>query len=106
MFIRASVWQVLKGCKVLFSRLWHVGLKNEDQPQWLLASILGAMCTVEPDDSVTHLVTTNLSTDKVSIFLIDVITFAILQYFTTRQSESKGQPPAACSCKAVKKNLF
>ena len=60
-------YQVLDGCRLLFSRLWHVGLKNEDQHLWSLAIDLGASCTTETDDSVTHLVTSTTLTEKVSL---------------------------------------
>ena len=60
--------QVLKGTKVLFSRLWHVGEKSEEQPLWILAKQLGAECTAKLDDSVTHVVTDTKLTEKVRAF--------------------------------------
>ena len=58
--------QILKGTKVLFSRLWHVGEKSEEQPLWILATQLGAECTTRLDGSVTHVVTDTKLTEKVS----------------------------------------
>lgn len=57
--------QILKSTKVLFSRLWHVGERSEEQPLWILATQLGAKCTTQLDNSVTHVVTNTLLTEKV-----------------------------------------
>ena len=57
--------QILAKTKVLFSRLWHVGEKSEEQPLWLLALQLGAECTTKLDSSVTHVVTNTKFTEKV-----------------------------------------
>lgn len=50
---------------MIFSRLWQVGEKSEQQPLWLLATQLGAQCTTTLDSTVTHLVTDTKFTEKV-----------------------------------------
>lgn len=65
--------QILRNTKILFSRLWHVGEKAENQPYWVLALQLGAECTTTLDESVTHVVTNTKFTEKASIQPIVVV---------------------------------
>ncbi|ERM95434.1 hypothetical protein AMTR_s00008p00248660 [Amborella trichopoda] len=58
---------ILKGCKVAFSRVFHVGLTNPHlHPLWQSAEQFGAICTYQIDDDVTHVVAVSLETDKVN----------------------------------------
>ncbi|XP_006844522.3 RNA polymerase II C-terminal domain phosphatase-like 3 [Amborella trichopoda] len=59
--------KILKGCKVVFSRVFHVGLANPHlHPLWQTAEQFGAICTNQIDDEVTHVVAISLGTDKVN----------------------------------------
>lgn len=55
---------VLKGCKVVFSRVFPTQSEPENQPIWKMAEQLGALCSKEVDDSVTHVVSTDGGTEK------------------------------------------
>ncbi|KAI3928517.1 hypothetical protein MKW98_024118 [Papaver atlanticum] len=46
--------EVLKGCKLVFSGVWRIGEKAENQKLWRVAEDLGAICCEELDSSVTH----------------------------------------------------
>ncbi|KAL4184359.1 hypothetical protein AMTRI_Chr10g620 [Amborella trichopoda] len=59
--------KILKGCKVVFSRIFHVGFTNPHlHPLWKTAEKFGAICTNQIDDEVTHVVAISLGTDKVN----------------------------------------
>ncbi|KAI3893907.1 hypothetical protein MKX03_024005 [Papaver bracteatum] len=56
--------EVLKGCKLVFSRVWKIGEQVENQRLWEVAEELGAICCKELDASVTHVVSTDMGTEK------------------------------------------
>ncbi|CAL9244027.1 unnamed protein product [Arabidopsis halleri] len=56
--------EVLKGCKVVFSRVFPTKAKPEDHPLWKMADELGATCVTEVDASVTHVVAMDVGTEK------------------------------------------
>jgi len=57
---------VLEGTRVIFSRLWKNDVKPHEHPLWKLATGLGAHCTTQLDEDVTHLITDTMATEKVS----------------------------------------
>ncbi|CAH8358778.1 unnamed protein product [Eruca vesicaria subsp. sativa] len=57
--------EILKGCKVVFSRVFPTKCQAEDHPLWRVAEGLGATCATEVDASVTHVVAVDVGTEKV-----------------------------------------
>lgn len=55
---------VLKGCKLVFSRVFPTKYPPENQPIWRMAEQLGAKCVTEVDPTVTHVVSTDVGTEK------------------------------------------
>ncbi|KAK1260009.1 RNA polymerase II C-terminal domain phosphatase-like 3 [Acorus gramineus] len=56
---------VLRGCVILFSRVFPVGEANPHlHPLWQTAEQFGAVCTTQIDTRVTHVVAASLGTDK------------------------------------------
>ncbi|KAI3446758.1 hypothetical protein Pfo_003423 [Paulownia fortunei] len=56
--------EVLKGCKVVFSRVFPTNFPAEHHSLWKMAEQLGATCAIELDPSVTHVVSMDAGTDK------------------------------------------
>ncbi|RZC55424.1 hypothetical protein C5167_014282 [Papaver somniferum] len=56
--------EVLRGCKLVFSRVWKKGELVEKQRLWVVAEELGAICCKELDASVTHVVATDSGTEN------------------------------------------
>ncbi|KAL3641710.1 hypothetical protein CASFOL_012525 [Castilleja foliolosa] len=56
--------EVLKDCKVVFSRVFPTNSRPEHHPSWKMAEQLGATCSRELDPSVTHVVSMDAGTDK------------------------------------------
>ncbi|KAI3949654.1 hypothetical protein MKW92_006633 [Papaver armeniacum] len=56
--------EVLNGCKLVFSGVWPIEEKAENQKLWRVAEELGAICCEELDSSVTHVVSTDVGTKK------------------------------------------
>ncbi|CAH9057087.1 unnamed protein product [Cuscuta epithymum] len=56
--------EVLKGCKVVFSRVFPNNIQAEKHQLWRMAEQLGATCATKVDESVTHVVSTDAGTDK------------------------------------------
>ncbi|KAK3041809.1 hypothetical protein RJ639_000325 [Escallonia herrerae] len=56
--------EVLKGCKLVFSRVFPTKFQAEKHQLWKMAEQLGALCTTELDPSVTHVVSTDAGTEK------------------------------------------
>ncbi|KAJ9563703.1 hypothetical protein OSB04_008863 [Centaurea solstitialis] len=46
--------EILKGCKIVFSRVFPTKFQAEDHPLWKMAERLGATCATEVDPLVTH----------------------------------------------------
>ncbi|XP_040998779.1 RNA polymerase II C-terminal domain phosphatase-like 4 isoform X3 [Juglans microcarpa x Juglans regia] len=56
--------EVLKGCKLVFSRVFPTGFQADNHLLWKMAEGLGASCLKELDPSVTHVVSTDAGTEK------------------------------------------
>ncbi|PON92284.1 FCP1-like phosphatase [Trema orientale] len=56
--------EVLKGCKIVFSRVFPTKFQADNHPLWKIAEQLGASCSTELDPSVTHVVSTDAGTEK------------------------------------------
>ncbi|GER49772.1 RNA polymerase II ctd phosphatase [Striga asiatica] len=56
--------EVLRGCKVVFSRVFPTNFPAEHHSLWKMAEQLGATCSIEVDPSVTHVVSVDAGTDK------------------------------------------
>ncbi|KAL7120046.1 hypothetical protein ACP275_02G098800 [Erythranthe tilingii] len=56
--------QVLKGCNVVFTRVFPTNFPAEHHSLWKMAEKLGATCCNEIDPSVTHVVSMDAGTDK------------------------------------------
>jgi RNA polymerase II C-terminal domain phosphatase-like 3/4 len=56
--------EVLRGCKIVFSRVFPTKYQAENHQLWKMAELLGAKCATEMDESVTHVVSTDLTTEK------------------------------------------
>ncbi|KAL7224238.1 hypothetical protein ACSBR1_025659 [Camellia fascicularis] len=56
--------EVLKGCKVVFSRVIPTKFQAENHYLWKMAEQLGAECLTEVDPSVTHVVSNDTGTEK------------------------------------------
>lgn len=56
--------EILKGCKLVFSRVFPTNFLAENHHLWKTAEQLGATCSVELDPSVTHVVSMDAGTDK------------------------------------------
>ncbi|XP_055960524.1 RNA polymerase II C-terminal domain phosphatase-like 4 isoform X3 [Mercurialis annua] len=55
---------VLKGCKIVFSRVFPTQFQAENHHLWKMAEQLGATCCREPGPSVTHVVSAEAGTEK------------------------------------------
>ncbi|KAI3778922.1 hypothetical protein L2E82_08311 [Cichorium intybus] len=62
--LRAVRSEVLKGCKIVFSRIFPTQFQAENHQLWMVAERLGATCTTEVDASVTHVISTDIGTEK------------------------------------------
>ncbi|KAL5840003.1 hypothetical protein ACOSQ4_012611 [Xanthoceras sorbifolium] len=56
--------EVLKGCKLVFSRVFPTRFQADNHHLWKMAEQLGATCMTELDPLVTHVVTTDVGTEK------------------------------------------
>nr|CAD1840007.1 unnamed protein product [Ananas comosus var. bracteatus] len=56
--------EILQGCKLVFSRVFPLNSRVEDQSYWKMAEELGAICCTEVDSSVTHIVAKDSGTEK------------------------------------------
>lgn len=56
--------EILQGCKLVFSRVFPLNSRMEDQLYWKMAEELGAVCCTEVDSSVTHIVAKDSGTEK------------------------------------------
>lgn len=56
--------EILKGCKIVFSRVFPSKFQAENHQLWKMAEQLGATCSTELDLSVTHVVSTDAGTEK------------------------------------------
>ncbi|KAL4654354.1 hypothetical protein ACB092_01G372300 [Castanea dentata] len=56
--------EILKGCKIVFSRVFPTKYQAENHHLWKMAEQLGATCATELDSSVTHVVSNDVGTEK------------------------------------------
>ncbi|XP_010544164.1 PREDICTED: RNA polymerase II C-terminal domain phosphatase-like 4 isoform X2 [Tarenaya hassleriana] len=56
--------EILKGCKIVFSRVIPTHCKPASHHLWKMAEQLGATCSADVDPSVTHVVATDVGTEK------------------------------------------
>ncbi|KVH97632.1 BRCT domain-containing protein [Cynara cardunculus var. scolymus] len=56
--------EILKGCKIVFSRVFPTKFQAENHHLWKMAERLGATCATEVDPSVTHVISTDIGTEK------------------------------------------
>ncbi|XP_044464896.1 RNA polymerase II C-terminal domain phosphatase-like 4 isoform X3 [Mangifera indica] len=56
--------EVLKDCKIVFSRVFPIRFPAEHHHLWKMAEQLGATCLTEHDSTVTHVVSTDAGTEK------------------------------------------
>lgn len=57
----------MAGCRIVFSRVFPVSEVNPHlHPLWQTAEQFGAVCTIQLDDQVTHVVANSPGTDKVT----------------------------------------
>ncbi|XP_017225547.1 RNA polymerase II C-terminal domain phosphatase-like 4 [Daucus carota subsp. sativus] len=56
--------EVLKGCKLVFTRVFPAKFPAESHHLWKMAEQLGATCSREVDPSVTHVVSMDKGTEK------------------------------------------
>lgn len=54
----------MKDCKIVFSRVFPTKFPAESHHLWKMAEQLGAKCLTEHDSSVTHVVSTDVGTEK------------------------------------------
>lgn len=56
--------EILKGCKIVFSHVFPTKFQAENHHLWKMAEQLGATCSTEIDESVTHVVSADAGTEK------------------------------------------
>lgn len=56
--------EVLKDCKIVFTRVIQINFTAEHHHLWRMAEQLGATCSTDVDPSVTHVVSGDAGTDK------------------------------------------
>ncbi|KAI4379130.1 hypothetical protein MLD38_005465 [Melastoma candidum] len=54
----------LRGCRLVFSRVFPTKFPAESHPLWRMAEQLGATCSVDVEPSVTHVVALDAGTEK------------------------------------------
>ncbi|KAF8694272.1 hypothetical protein HU200_038410 [Digitaria exilis] len=65
--LAAEQQKILAGCRIVFSRVFPLGdAKPHIHPLWQTAEQFGAVCTMQVDDRVTHVVANSPGTDKVN----------------------------------------
>ncbi|PRQ21016.1 putative protein-serine/threonine phosphatase [Rosa chinensis] len=87
--------EVLKGCKVVFSRLIPSKVLADNHHLWKMAEQLGAICSTEVDSSVTHVVALDAGTEKShwalnqKKFLVHPLLLEAANYMWRKQPEDK-----------------
>ncbi|XP_057969776.1 RNA polymerase II C-terminal domain phosphatase-like 4 isoform X2 [Malania oleifera] len=56
--------EILKGCKLVFSRVFPTKFQADNHHLWKIAEQLGATCLTELDPSVTHVISADAGTEK------------------------------------------
>lgn len=62
--LRTIQKEILKGCKIVFSRVFPTKYQADNHHLWKMAEQLGATCVTELYPSVTHVVSTDAGTEK------------------------------------------
>lgn len=89
--------EILQGCKIVFSRVFPSKTHAADQQIWKMAQQLGAVCSTEVDASVTHVVSTDKTTEKArwalrnEKFLVNPDWIEAANYLWRRQREDDFQ---------------
>lgn len=94
--------EVLKDCKIVFTRVIPTNSMAEQHHFWRMAEQLGASCSMEVDLSVTHVVSLDAGTDKSrwavtnKKFLVTPVWLEACNYLWRKQAEEKFPvgPPA------------
>ncbi|KAF8389203.1 hypothetical protein HHK36_025896 [Tetracentron sinense] len=87
--------EVLKDCKLVFSRVFPTKFHAENHQLWKMAEQLGATCSTELDTFVTHVVSTDTGTEKArwavqhKKFLVHPQWIEASNYMWQRQPEDK-----------------
>ncbi|XP_024184859.1 RNA polymerase II C-terminal domain phosphatase-like 4 [Rosa chinensis] len=87
--------EVLKGCKVVFSRIIPSKVQADSHHLWKMAEQLGAICSTEVDSSVTHVVALDAGTEKSrwavkqNKFLVHPLWLEAVNYMWRKQPEEK-----------------
>ncbi|KAD2804296.1 hypothetical protein R6Q59_030183 [Mikania micrantha] len=93
--LRAVRSEVLKGCKIVFSRVFPTKFQAENHHLWMVAERLGATCSTEVDSSVTHVISTDIGTEKSrwavqeNKFLVEPRWLEAANFLWQRQSEER-----------------
>ena len=89
--------EILRGCKIVFSRVFPSDACAADKPIGKLAQQLGAICSTEVDLSVTHVVSTDKGTQNARSalqnekFLVNPHWIEAANYLWSRQREEDFQ---------------
>ena len=87
--------EVLKDCKIVFSRVFPTKFQAANHHLWRIAEQLGATCSTELDSHVTHVVATDAGTEKSrwavqeGKFLVHPRWIEAANYLWQRQPEDK-----------------
>ncbi|XP_076938650.1 RNA polymerase II C-terminal domain phosphatase-like 4 isoform X1 [Bidens hawaiensis] len=87
--------EVLKGCKIVFSRVFPTKFQADNHQLWMMAERLGATCSTEVDSSVTHVISTDIGTEKSrwaineNKFLVEPRWLEAANFLWKRQPEDK-----------------
>lgn len=68
--------EILKGCKITFSRTFQAKSHEQNHPLWDLAGQMGATCVKEVDPSVTHVVAAYVGT-RTSLWAVEQKKFLV-----------------------------
>ncbi|KAI3759188.1 hypothetical protein L6452_06803 [Arctium lappa] len=64
LMLQAVRREVLKGCKIVLSRVFPTKFQAENHHLWVMAERLGATCSTKVDPSVTQGISTDVGTEK------------------------------------------
>ncbi|KAG4156705.1 hypothetical protein ERO13_D02G012800v2 [Gossypium hirsutum] len=87
--------ELLKDCKIVFSRVFPTKFQPENHLLWKMAEQLGATCSTETDSSVTHVVSMDAGTEKSrwavkeNKFLVHPRWIEAANFFWQKQPEEK-----------------
>lgn len=99
--------ETLKGCNIIFSRVFPSTTEAEDQPIWKMAQRMGAVCRKEKGSEVTHVVSTDKTTEKAKWalkngkFLVNPRWIEAANYLWSKPEEGDFQVPSSSLKNAV-----